>query len=406
MLTTLRQGVRGGKWHTLIDKVYSSNNLFVASGNVIGNQGAAGVDHQTVENFRVHRQEELDRLHAALAADTYRPQAVRRVWIPKPGSNEQRPLGVPTVRDRVVQTAILNVLEPIFDATFSEHSYGFRHGRGCHHALERVEALLDAGYVYVVDADFQGYFDSISKGRLMDLVRKKVSDRRVLRLVEMFLEQGVLDGLREWTPEKGTPQGAVLSPLLANIYLNPLDHLLAEAGFALVRYADDFVILCQSRKDAERALELVRQWSCEHELTLHPSKTRIVDARTEGFDFLGYHFRGRLRLPRKKSLGKLKDAVRAETKRTSGRCLPALCARLSPRLRGWFAYFRHCHWNVFSGLDGWIRGRLRSILRKRAGRRGRARGKDHQRWPNQFFHDLGLYCLHAAHESFSQSSLR
>lgn len=406
MLTTLHQGVRGGRWHTLIDKVYSSANLMVASGNVIGNQGAAGVDHQTVEDFRAKRLEELDRLHQELAADTYRPQAVRRVWIPKPGSKEQRPLGVPTVRDRVVQTALLNVLEPIFDVTFSEHSYGFRHGRGCHHALERVEELLNAGYVHVVDADFQGYFDTISKSRLMALIREKVSDSRVLRLVEMFLEQGVLDGLREWIPETGTPQGAVLSPLLANIYLNPLDHLLAAAGFAVVRYADDFVVLCQSQEDAERALAVVRSWSLENELTLHPTKTKIVDARTEGFDFLGYHFRGKLRLPRKKSLAKLKDAVRAETKRTNGQCLLFVCARLSRRLRGWFTYFRHCHGTEFKSLDGWIRRRLRSILRKRCGRRGPARGADHQRWPNAYFDALGLYNLFAAHERFRQSSLR
>lgn len=406
MLTTLEQGVRGGRWHTLIDKVYAPQNLWSASGNVIGNGGAAGVDHQSVEGFLAHRQEELDRLHEALRTNTYRPQSVRRVWIPKPGSSEQRPLGVPTVRDRVVQTALLHVLEPIFDVTFSENSYGFRHGRGCHHALEGVEKLLDAGYVYVVDADLKSYFDTISKPRLMTRIREKVSDSRVLRLVEMFLEQGVLDGMREWTPETGTPQGAVLSPLLANIYLNPLDHLLADAGFAMVRYADDFLILCKTREEAERALALVQQWVVENELTLHPTKTKIVDARTEGLDFLGYHFRGKLRLPREKSLKKFKDAVREKTKRTNGQCMLFVCARLSSQLRGWFTYFRHCHWTVFRDLDGWLRGRLRSILRKRANRRGRGRGRDHQRWPNAFFDAQGLYSLNAAHGRFAQSSWR
>ena len=249
---------------------------------------------------------------------------MRRVWIPKPGSSEQRPLGVPTVRDRVVQTALLHVLEPIFDATFSPSSYGFRHGRGCHHALERVEELLTAGCCYVVDADLKSYFDTISKTRLMARIREKVSDSPVLRLVEMYLEQGVLDGLREWIPETGTPQGAVLSPLLANIYLNPLDHLLTDAGFALVRYADDFVILCKTREDAERALDVVQRWVAENELTLHPTKTKIVDARTEGFDFLGYHFRGKLRLPRRKSLMKFKDTVRDKTTRTNG---DGICSR-------------------------------------------------------------------------------
>jgi RNA-directed DNA polymerase len=406
MLTALEKGVRGGRWHTLIDKVYSPSNLFVASGNVIGKRGAAGVDHQSVENFLARRPEELLRLRDALREGEYRPQAVRRVWIPKPGSKEQRPLGVPTVRDRVVQTALLQVLEPVFDSTFSEHSYGFRHGRGCQHALERVEQLLEAGYVHVVDADLKSYFDTIPKARLMALLREKVSDRRVLELVEMFLEQGVVDGLREWTPETGTPQGAVLSPLLANIYLNPLDHLLDDHDFAMVRYADDFVVLCKSREDAEAALALVQRWVSDNELMLHPTKTKIVDARVDGFDFLGYHFRGDLRLPREKSLKKFKDEVRQKTKRTNGHCMPAICARLSSQLRGWFTYFRHCTRTVFRALDSWIRGRLRSVLRKRSGRRGRARGRDHQRWPNRYFDEQGLYSLQAAQARFDQSSGR
>ena len=310
------------------------------------------------------------------------------------------------MRDRVAQTALLAVLEPIFDATFSPFSYGFRHGRGCHHALERVEQLLNEGGVYVVDADLKSYFDTIPKPRLMTRIREKVSDSRVLRMVEMFLEQGVMDGLREWVPESGTPQGAVISPLLANIYLNPLDHLVADAGLAMVRYADDFVILCKTREEAERALALVQQWVVDNELTLHPTKTRIVDARTEGFDFLGYHFCGKLRLPREKSLKKFKDAVREKTKRTNGCSLPFACARLSSQLRGWFTYFRHGHWSLFRDLDGWIRGRLRSILRKRQKQRGRGCGRDHQRWPNAFFDKHGLYSLRTAHVRFVESSRR
>jgi RNA-directed DNA polymerase len=406
MLTTLEQGVRGGKWHTLIDKVFAPLNLFAASRNVIGNRGAAGVDHQTVDDFQRHQKRELDRLHETLRTNSYRPQAVQRVWIPKPGSHEKRPLGVPTVRDRVVQTAVLNVLEPIFDHTFSENSYGFRRGRGCHHALERVEQLLNDGYVYVVDADMKRYFDTISKRRLMALVCEKVSDSRVLELIEMFLAQGIMEGMREWTPETGTPQGAVLSPLLANIYLNPLDHLMAEAGFAMVRYADDFVILCKTRQAADQALEMVRCWVAENELTLHPTKTKIVDAREDGFDFLGYHFRGDLRLPREKSLQKFKDDIRKKTKRNNGQDLPLICARLNSQLQGWFTYFRHAHWRVYRNLDGWIRGRLRSILRRRQGRRGRGRGRDHQRWPNAYFDEHGLRSLVTTHARFVQSSKR
>jgi RNA-directed DNA polymerase len=269
-----------------------------------------------------------------------------------------------------------------------------------------VESLLEQGCVYVVDADLKSYFDTIPHDRLMDRVREKVSDSRVLRMIEMFLEQGVMDGLRQWEPEEGTPQGAVISPLLANVYLNPLDHLLKDAGFAMTRYADDFVILCRSSEDAERALALVEAWVAENGLTLHPTKTRIVDARTEGFDFLGYHFRGVLRLPRKKSLEKFKDTVRAKTRRAHGHSLEFTCASLSATARGWFTYFRHCHGNVFRELDGWIRMRLRSILRKRTGRSGRGRGADHQRWPNAYFAELGLFSLEQAHARFRQSSWR
>jgi RNA-directed DNA polymerase len=403
MLAALQSGVRGGKWHTLSDKVYQPDNLLAASYQVLAKEGAAGVDHQTVERFEERCREELQRLADDLRADTYRPQAVRRVWIPKPGGTEKRPLGIPTVRDRVVQTALLHVLEPIFDCTFAAQSYGFRRGRGCHQALERIEALLNAGYVYVVDADLKSYFDTIPKDRLMERVGAKVSDSRVLRWVRMFLDQGVMDGLREWTPETGTPQGAVISPLLANIYLDPLDHQLAEAGYAMIRYADDFVVLCRTREEADRALALVQRWVEDNGLTLHPTKTRIVDARTEGFAFLGYEFRGRFRLPRKKSLAKVKDTLRATTRRANGHSLLTIIRRLNATLQGWFGYFRHCFWNVYTDLDGWIRGRLRSILRRRAGRKGRGRGADHQRWPNAYFAAQGLFSLHTAHGLFCQS---
>ena len=247
MLTTLEQGVRGGRWHTLIDKGYTPLNLFAASASVIGNQGAAGMDHQTVESFAANRVNELDRLHESLRTDSYRPQAVQRVWIPKPGSKEQRPLGVPTVRDRVVQTALLHVLEPIFDATFAPHSYGFRHGRGCHHALERVEKLLTDGYCHVVDADLKSYFDTIPKASHRADSRESVGQPDAA-------DGGNVPGARchgrtaRVDPGNGHSARPVLSPLLANIYLNPLDHLLADAGLAMVRYADDFVILCKTAR--------------------------------------------------------------------------------------------------------------------------------------------------------------
>jgi RNA-directed DNA polymerase len=269
-----------------------------------------------------------------------------------------------------------------------------------------VEQLLEQGYTHVVDADLKGYFDTIPHDRLLARVREKISDRRILALIEQFLHQGVLEELSRWTPEAGTPQGAVVSPLLANLYLDPLDHLLASAGFELVRYADDFVILCRGREDAERALERVRQWTADNGLTLHPTKTKIVDALTDGFDFLGYTFRGRLRLPREKSLDKFRSTVRAKTKRTRSGSLLQMVGDLNQTLRGWFGYFRHAWPTVFVAQDKYIRGRLRSLLRKRSKRKGRAKGADHQRWPNAFFDAHGLYSLTAAHASFSQSCIR
>jgi len=406
MLTALEQGVKGGKWFSLIDKIHPERTLRAAFSQVAANKGAAGVDHVTVTMFDDRLEENLKRLSEDLQSGLYRPQQIRRHYIPKPGSKEKRPLGIPTVRDRVVQTAVLNALEPIFEREFAEHSYGFRPGRGCKDALRRVDQLLKAGYTYVVDADLKCYFDTIPHDRLLALVAQKVSDGRVLSLIEAFLKQGVLDGLREWTPEEGSPQGGCISPLLSNIYLNPLDHLMAQQGFEMVRYADDFVILCRSPEEAANALALVQQWTAEAGLKLHPEKTKIVDAQTDVFDFLGYRFQRGRRYPRPKSLQKLKDAIRAKTKRTSGESLTKIINDLTPRLRGWFEYFKHSYRTTFSALDGWIRMRLRSLLRKRMGKRGRGRGSDHHRWPNKFFADRGLYSLKTAHELACQSSLR
>src|SRR4051812_4959802 len=324
MLTALEQGVKGGKWFSLIDKVTPESTLDAAFRQVAANRGAAGVDHVTVATYEGRLDENLKRLSERLREGTYRPQSIRRHWIPKPGSQERRPLGIPTVQDRVVQTALRMTLEPIFEREFAEHSYGFRPGRGCKDALRRVDELLKAGHTCVIDADLKSYFDTIPHGRLMALIRQKVSDGRVLSLIEAFLRQGVLDGLDEWTPAQGSPQGAVVSPLLSNIYLDPLDHLMARAGFAMVRYADDFVILCRSPEEAAAALAVVQRWTAEAGLTVHPTKTRIVRAPEEGFDFLGYRFEGGTRRPRARSLEKLKDTIRTKTRRTSGGSLKAI----------------------------------------------------------------------------------
>jgi len=242
---------------------------------------------------------------------------------------------------------------------------------------------------------------------MMARVREKVADGRVLDLIAAFLQQPVMETDELWTPQEGTPQGAVISPLLANFYLNPLDHLMAQRGVEMVRYADDFVLLCRSEEEARQALAWVQEWTASAGLTLHPEKTRIVDATQRGgFDFLGYHFERGYRWPRKKSLKKMQDTIREKTRRTNGRSLRVVIEDLNTTLQGWFQYFQHSHRNTFASLDKWIRMRLRSILRKRQGRRGRGRGSDHQRWNNDFFLQQGLFSLVTAHAQACQSSRR
>ncbi len=412
MLTALEQGVKGDVWFRLIDKVWSERNLFVSYSKVAENGGAPGVDHVTVEEFGRNLESQLTKLTTELREGTYQPQLIRRTYIPKPGSSEQRPLGIPTVRDRVVQGAVRHVIEPIFEKVFATHSYGFRPGRGCKDALRRVDSLIKQGYVYVVDADLKSYFDTIPHDRLMGRLRERIADGRILERIASFLKAGILDGLKEWEPEAGAPQGAVLSPLLSNIYLNPLDHLMAAQGFEMIRYADDFVILCRSQAEAEQALTVVRQWCDAAGLVVHPTKTRIVDVRQEGFDFLGYHFEttrtGKMtRWPRQRSLAKLKDNLRVKTRRNNGHDLATIIASVNRTLRGWFGYFKHSYHLTFKALDGWIRGRLRGILRKRAGGRGRGRGRDHHRWPNAYFADMDYFSLEVARTvAVSQSSRR
>jgi RNA-directed DNA polymerase len=407
MLTALENGVRGGKWYSLMDKVHSLENLENAFAMVKANKGSPGVDHQTIEMFEARLEDNLRHLAESLRSGTYRPQAIKRVWIPKPGTSEKRPLGIPTVRDRVVQAALRNVLEPIFEKGFAAHSYGFRPGRGCKDALRRVDALLCQGYIYVVDADLKSYFDTIPHESLMARLREKITDNAILALVNSFLRQRVLDTMEGWTPERGTPQGAVLSPLLSNIYLDPLDHLMVGHHVQMVRYADDFVILCRTESDALRALTLAQAWTAQVGLTLHPTKTRILEATAPGgFDFLGYHFEQGTRRPRSKSLLKLKDTIRSKTRRMRGQSLSAIISDVNRTLMGWFEYFKHSDSRTFRPLDGWIRMRLRSILRQRHGGIGRGRGFDHVRWPNAFFAEHRLFFLTTAHRLACQSARR
>lgn len=407
MLTALERGVKGGLWFSLIDKVYAQRNLQAAFAQVKANGGAAGVDHVTIEKFAEQLEANLIRVSAQLRTGEYQPQAVRRKWIPKPASKQQRPLGIPTVRDRVVQGALRNVLEPIFERDFAAHSYGFRPERGCKDALRRVEQLLKAGSSWVVDADIASYFDTIPHDKLLQQVGRKVADSRVLELLVAMLQQGVLEAMSYWTPTTGTPQGAVISPLLANIYLDPLDQELARSGFEMVRYADDFVILCRSEAEARTALARVQAWTTAAGLRLHAEKTRIIDVTEgDGFDFLGYHFEGGHRWPRRQSEAKLRAKIRQHSKRRNGHSLQTIIGNVNQILSGWFAYFKHSHKTAFPPLDKWIRMRLRSILRQRQKRKGRARGTDNVRWPNAFFVQQGLFNLSAAHATSRQPSRR
>jgi RNA-directed DNA polymerase len=400
MLMALERGVKGGRWYSLMDKVWSETNLLSSWLAVAENDGAAGMDRQSVAAFRAHRGQELQRLSQELRSDRYERQPARRVWIDKPGSQEKRPLGIPCVRDRVVEGAIRQVLEPIFEREFAEHSYGFRPERSAQMAVGRVEGLLQAGYTWIVDVDLKSYFDTIPQERLLELVGQQISDRRLLRLIQQSLRAGVMEEMKGWQPtEQGTPQGSVLSPLLANIYLNPLDHLMAQAGYQMTRYADDSVIQCRSRAEAEKALAAVRAWVMQVGLTLHPEKTRIVEATQRGgFEFLGWHFERGYQWPRPKSQAKFRETIRQLTPRNSGQSLGQMIRQLNPSLKGWRAYFDHGVRNVYEELDGMVRRRLRKLLLKRRAKRGKPQGRINYLWPNAYFDRLGLWRLAGEHQ--------
>lgn len=405
MLEALENGIKGvkeTKWFCLTDKVASPATLMSAYLKVAQNNGAAGVDYVTVDRFAGNHLSHLEKMSAQLMSGDYQPSSIRRTFIPKPGKGERRPLGIPTVKDRIAQTSLRHVLEPIFEREFSDYSYGFRPGRSCKDALRRVQHLLTNGGCYVVDADIRKCFECIPHNPLLRRIEERVADRNVLELTRRFLKQRVMLEEDE-EMENGTPQGGALSPLLCNIYLNPLDHHLEEHGFELVRYADDLVILCDSAGKAEEALGLLRQWLQDNGLCLHPEKTRIVDMRKRGnyFDFLGYRFRHTqrdrlIRVPTPASEKRLRDRLRGPTRRSNGHCMVEIIRRCNRILRGWFEYFKHGLKWLGRRLDGWVRMRLRSILRKWNKRKGRGRGLDHRRWPNSYFANLGLFSMEAA----------
>lgn len=405
MLTALDNGVKGGKWFSLIDKVYRRSTLESAWQQVRSNAGAAGVDGQSIARFEADAEKYLAELAEALEHDRYRPQAVRRVEIDKPGGG-QRPLGIPTVKDRIVQTAVKRVIEPIFEKAFCPTSYGFRPGRGAKDALREVDELIRGGYTHVVDADVEKFFDRIDKARLMRRLEERISDGRLLSLLAGWLDQDIVQDAARWRPTRGTPQGAVISPLLANVYLHPLDELMDSQGARMVRYADDFVILCRTPEAAEAALARVQAWVADNGLSLHPDKTRIGDCSRpgQGFEFLGYRFECGRRWVRDKSVQSLKDRIRRRTGRTRGVSLSCVIEELNPMLCGWFGYFKHARPATFKRLDGFLRRRLRRLLRQQQHRPGQGRCRpDHLRWTNAFFAEQGLFTLTEAHAAARQS---
>lgn len=373
------QSIQAHKAHSLIGQVYDPRTLARAWERVKENKGAGGVDGVTVTRFEENREHYLSLLHQKLKDGSYRPRPVRRVEIDKPGSMTKRALGIPTVMDRVCQQAVVQVLEPIFEPTFRDESFGFRPGRSTHMAMRRIWRQLKAGNRWVVDADIADFFGTLSHSTLVDLVAQRVADGKVLRLLRQFLEAGVLrDGQVEPTLT-GVPQGGVASPLLSNVYLHVFDQKMAEAGLALTRFADDWVITCTSRREAERALASARAvLEGELGLRVHPDKTRIVHV-AQGFEFLGYKIKqgkGRLQYreggpdlyayPRDRAIERFKQRVRHITTRRNPKKLDGLLDELNPVIRGWGNYFRRAHVRrLFHRLDGWILRRIWSWRYKR-----------------------------------------
>lgn len=416
MMTALHNGVKGGRWYSLIDKVYDRRNLVAAFANVKANKGAAGVDHVSIEQFERDLELRFDALQRTLRERSYKPSAIRQVLIPKPDSLEKRALGVPTVRDRVVQRAVQNVIEPIFEKQFSDRSFGYRPGLSAKHAVARVEQLLREGRVWTVEVDLASFFDNIPHDKLMERIRERVIDGRVLDVIEATLKTAIkrTDGTREERRQRGISQGGPLSPLLANIYLNPLDHWMRERGYEMTRYADDMVVQCGSEEEARAAKTELEKWCAQAQLPINTGKTRVVQTQAEeGFDFVGFEFRrsrwqiGKsVKFPRESRVKRLKERVRELTSRTLGVSLGVSISKLNLVLKGWHGYFVGSVERIMIALDKWIRMRLRSILRRRQRKCGRGRGTDHQIWPNDWFNKQGLFSLATATAQARRSSLR
>ncbi len=404
----------GRRFHALMDRIHRSDVLWEAWRRVRRNRGAAGVDSQTLLAVEQSGVEVfLEELGAELRAGEYRPRAVLRRYIPK-GDGKQRPLGIPTVRDRVVQMAAKLVLEPIFEADFRPSSYGYRPRRSATDALETLRKLGAQGYNHVLDADIRDYFGSIDHEKLMLLVERRISDRRVLKLLRQWLRAGVMEAGEVTATLSGTPQGGVISPLLSNLYLHVLDTVwerrCAHLG-VLVRYVDDFVVVCRTREACEQAEQRVSEILGRLSLSLHPEKTRKVElSRGQGgFDFLGCHLRKRMsgrlwekegrrvyflhRWPSQRSMKRVRQRIKELTPR--GRChedLRRIIAAVNPVLRGWGNYFRTGNAaDQLNSIDRYVERRLKRLRVQRAGRNLRA--GQFERWHRGYFEALGLVRL-------------
>jgi group II intron reverse transcriptase/maturase len=354
------------KRHSLSGQLLDERNLKNAWTKVRANRGSGGVDGESIAGLEARLEENLAETLRLLKEKRYQPQPVRRVYIPKP-DGRQRPLGIPTIRDRVVQQAIRDILEPIFEEIFLPNSHGYRAGKNAHQAVVKAEAYLNKGYVWVLDADIQGFFDHVDHEVLMDLVNEKIADGRILDLIRAFLKSGVMEDGEFAETVEGTPQGGVISPLLANIYLNHFDRRMGEEGFLLLRYADDFLVFCKEEWEAKKALEVARRiLDSELKLTLHPDKTRIVNARVHGVEFVGFKFNGKWRRPRDKAIKRFKDEIRYRTRRQQPKNLQMVIRSINPVIRGWGNYFcKGVGLKRFIHLDSWIRMRLRCFKAKK-----------------------------------------
>ena len=392
----------GGKWFSLIDRMWDPRLLRKAwerlNQRVKGGarRRGAGVDGVTVERFGARAEQEIAKLAEELKAGTYRPRAVKRHYIPKPGTTKKRPLGLPCVRDKVVQEALRSLIEPIFEIEFLAGSHGFRPEHSTDTACQQLEKILEDGKGWVVDADITGFFDNIDHERLLDEVNRRIADGKVLKLIRAFLEAGVMEEMKVRYATTGTPQGGVISPLLANIFLHALDEQLQARGIAWVRYADDFLLMCGSREEAESAMGAVKGILEGMKLSLSPEKSRISHLE-EGFDFVGWHYESRWRWPRQKSTQALRRKLREKTRRPRSGSMEAICGELNPILRGWYNFFREGNCiRSFGQVSSWVRRRLRSILYRRHKGRGIGSPKLNFRWPNRCFDQWGLFDMETA----------